>query len=400
MKKTWLVFWHEYTRHVFRRRFIFALVSMPLFITVILGAGILATEIQANHSPVGYVDQSGLLAHPLDLPKSEGLFERAVDFVAYPDETQAQAALAAKKIQAYYLLEPDYLETSRAKLFFDKEPDNQVQSRFEDFLRLNLLAGQPAQIARRISAGDSVVIQSADGSREMASTDWFNILVPIVAGLIFMIIILTSGGYLLQAVVEEKENRTMEIIVTSVSPDQLMAGKILGNIGAGLTQIIVWLLFVAIGMVIGRNSLDWVQRIQIGPEYLIILALAILPAFVMIGGLMAALGSAVTEAREAQQISGLFTLPVVIPYWFTMQLMTNPNGPLALVLSFFPLTAPVTITLRAAFTQIPTWQLAVNITILWLCAAGAVWLAARTFRLGMLSYGKRISWRKVFGKAA
>jgi len=119
----------------------------------------------------------------------------------------------------------------------------------------------------------------------------------------------------------------------------------------------------------------------------------------MVAALMAAIGSTTTETREAEQISGIFSLPITVPYILIMPIITNPNSPLSLFLSFFPLTAPVTLTLRAAFTEIPLWQEALNLLVLFLCAAGAVWLAARTFRLGMLRYGKRISWSEIFSKA-
>jgi ABC-2 type transport system permease protein len=153
-----------------------------------------------------------------------------------------------------------------------------------------------------------------------------------------------------------------------------------------------------VGILIGRNYFDWINRIQFGWDFIGLMLVALLPAFIMIAALMAALGATVTEAREAQQISGLFVLPLMVPYWFSFQIITNPNGPLAVGLSFFPLTAPATLTLRAGFTQIPTLQLVLNIALLVVAAGGAIWLAARTFRLGMLSYGKRLSLRQLFGR--
>jgi ABC-2 type transport system permease protein len=111
---------------------------------------------------------------------------------------------------------------------------------------------------------------------------------------------------------------------------------------------------------------------------------------------MAAIGSVTSEMREAQQISGYFTLPLMAPYWFSYLLMTSPNGPLAVILSFFPLTAPVTLTMRAGFTQIPAWQLIINISELYLMAGISLWLAGKAFRAGMLNYGKRLSLKEVF----
>ncbi|HVN55812.1 MAG TPA: ABC transporter permease [Anaerolineaceae bacterium] len=398
MDKFWKVLTYEYKRHVLRKRFIFAILSVPFFVAVILAVSIIAAIAQTNTSPIGYVDQSGMLARPVTPRSSDDFFSRPVEIRAYPDEDSARAALNAKQIQAYYVLPQNYLQTGNGRLVSYKEPDNGTQRQFTEFLRANLLAGQPASVVNRISAGNNLVIQSADGSRQMSSEDWFNILIPIFAGILFLTVIFTSGGYLMGAVVEEKENRTMEIIITSVSPDQLMAAKILGNLSVGLTQMAIWVIFLSLAYVIGRSIFPWMERISIGGDFILLMVLALLPAFVMVAGLMATIGAMVTETREAQQLSGLFTLPIVIPYWFTYPIMTNPNGPLALGLSYFPLTAPVTLTLRAAFTQIPILQMGLNIGLLFLCAAGAVWLAARTFRLGMLSYGKRLTWRQVFAR--
>jgi ABC-2 type transport system permease protein len=113
---------------------------------------------------------------------------------------------------------------------------------------------------------------------------------------------------------------------------------------------------------------------------------------------MAAIGSTVTEEREGQQVAGLFTLPVMAPYWFAAQLMGNPNGPLAVGLSYFPLTAPVALSIRAGLTSIPAGQLALSLGLLVLSALGALWLAGRAFHLGMLRYGQKVAWREIFGR--
>jgi ABC-2 type transport system permease protein len=94
----------------------------------------------------------------------------------------------------------------------------------------------------------------------------------------------------------------------------------------------------------------------------------------------------------------LFTFPAFIPYWFTLQLMSNPHGPLAVGLSIFPLTSPVSFALRAGFAEIPVWQFLASLGLLAVCALGAVWLAGRAFRLGMLRYGQRLTLRELFAR--
>jgi ABC-2 type transport system permease protein len=202
----------------------------------------------------------------------------------------------------------------------------------------------------------------------------------------------------MQAVVEEKENRTMEVIITSVSPNQFMAGKIIGDTAIGLTQIVLWMVFILIPILVLRNRISFLQGIQIAPQTLFLLFFVMFPAFILVSALMAAIGATVSEAREGQQMVGIISLPIWIPYMLTGSLMSSPNSPLAIGLSLFPLTAPLTMLLRDGLTILPFWEIALSASLQVLCAVAAIWLAGRAFRLGMLRYGKRLKWREVFAK--
>jgi ABC-2 type transport system permease protein len=114
----------------------------------------------------------------------------------------------------------------------------------------------------------------------------------------------------------------------------------------------------------------------------------------MLAALMVAVGATLTDVQEAQQVTSLFTLPLFIPFWFAMTLINHPNGPVAVGLSFFPLTAPITLAIRAGFAPVPAWQLVMALALLLAFALAAVWFAGRAFRLGMLRYGQRVSWRE------
>jgi ABC-2 type transport system permease protein len=119
------------------------------------------------------------------------------------------------------------------------------------------------------------------------------------------------------------------------------------------------------------------------------------PAFVMVSGLMAAIGATVTEASEGQQVMGLFTIPIWLPYILIAVFVQNPNSPLAIAMTLFPLTAPMTIAIRLGFTTIPAWQLTLSFILLVASACGAIWLAGRAFRIGMLRYGQRLHWKEI-----
>ncbi len=400
MSKIWLVFKHEYSRHVLRKRFLVALLSLPFMVIVMFGAIFLAARSNYDGRPAGYVDQSGLFLNAEQLTVKKSDLIPSIQFHLYADETSARAALDAKTIQALFIIAPDYMKTGSVKMIALDSPGDQVQSDFEDFLVLNLLASKPKDLATRITKGANLIIKSSEGSREMAGNNFMAVLVPLIAGILFMVSINTSGGYLLQAVVEEKENRTMEIMVTSLSPGQLMAGKILGNLSVGLTQVLIWALcgLVAVNF-LTRAMPQNPAGSQFSPAFFWLMLATFLPSFIMVAALMAAVGATVTETREAQQVAGLFTLPIFMPLWFISVIMEHPNGGLAVAFSFFPLTAPLTLPMRAVLTDIPAWEIVLTISLLILTAVGAIWVASRAFRLGMLRYGKRLAWKEIFARA-
>ena len=215
----------------------------------------------------------------------------------------------------------------------------------------------------------------------------FTVITALVSALVLSLTVVPASiALFVSGPVEEKENRTMEIMISSVNPGQLMTGKIIGNIAVGLTQLIIWLIFGWIGLKVGGQFWPLLQDFSLPPNYILVLLLVLLPSFVMVAAIMAAIGATMTEAREAQQVSGMFSLPIMIPYYISSSIIMNPNSPLAVGLSYFPLTAPITILIRMAFTVVPAWQIALNIGILVVFAILAIWFAGRAFRLGMLRY--------------
>ncbi len=395
MNKFWQITWLEYSRHVLRKRFIFALLSVPFFIAVTILLVILVIWSQSSPTPVGYIDHSGLLANPIPQPPVK-FPERYIPMVAYTDEASAKADLEAGKLQVYFVVPKDYLQSGSLQEYYLKEPQGFATQQANAFLTTNLLAKQPAEIANRILSGTQLIVTSVDKSRQVSVEGIVNILLPFLSGILFIVAMSTSSGYLMQAVVEEKENRTMEIVVTSVSPGQLMSGKILADIAVGFTQLLVWGLFIFLVLLIGKPYFSFLSGITFSASTIATLAVVMVPAFIMICGLMAAVGATVTEASEGQQIMGLFTIPIWIPYILFSVFLQNPNSPLAIALSIFPLTAPMSVAMRISFTTIPSAQLIASVALLALSAIGAIWLAGRVFRLGMLRYGQRVRWREIF----
>jgi ABC-2 type transport system permease protein len=215
-------------------------------------------------------------------------------------------------------------------------------------------------------------------------------------------LVMFASGYLISAVAEEKENRTMEVLVTSVSPDQLVAGKVVGILAVMLVQLIAWVVTGVLAVWIGGGwlNIEALQNVTVDLRLVGLMALVAVPTLVMISALMTAVGATVTEVQEGQQVTGLFIIPIVLPLWLLQVILERPDSPLAVALTLIPPCSVITTSVRLGFTSVPGWQIAVGSAIATVGALVSLWLAARAFRLGMLQYGKALNWRHLLAPAA
>ena len=190
----------------------------------------------------------------------------------------------------------------------------------------------------------------------------------------------------------------MEIMVTSVSPGQMIIGKVVGILGVVVTQLAGWILFGALAVYVGANHLgiEMLRNLSIDFGAVATMAAVAAPSFVIVAALMTAVGATVAGVQEAQQVTGLFMIPAAIPLWLTGVLVENPNGVVSVVLSLLPITSVSAYSLRLTFGRVPPWQTISSIAIASVVAAGSLWVAVRAFRLGMLRYGQRLSFRQIF----
>ena len=207
----------------------------------------------------------------------------------------------------------------------------------------------------------------------------------------FIFSVMGASGYFLQAITDEKENRTMEIAITSLSPWQLISGKSIGLVGVALSQIVIWLISTAIAWLIAQNIFPEIQGVKLPLDILLIFIFFFIPTFALIGSMMAAIGGSVTELQEGQQIAGVLNLLFTFPLFISALAFANPNSPLLVFMSFWPTTSFLTITIRWGLTVIPLWQILISWLILILSGGVTIWIAARIFRVGMLRYGQRLS---------
>jgi|APFre7841882793_1041355.scaffolds.fasta_scaffold04524_2 ABC-2 type transport system permease protein len=243
-----------------------------------------------------------------------------------------------------------------------------------DRAMLTRLADQPEPLTTRISPA---------GSEAKERTE-LRLLVPGAFMFLLWICVFTSANYLLTTTIEEKSNKVMEVLLAAASPMQLLAGKILGY---SMVSAVMLLMYGGLGIA-GLSVASMMDLVPIA--HLVYLVVFFVMAYFMVASMMAAVGSAVSDLREAQSLVGPVMLVLVIPIMLWMPIIENPNGMLATIASFVPPAIPFVMILRvtASTEPIALWQTLLSIAWGFGCAFGMLWVAARIFRVGVLMQGK------------
>jgi ABC-2 type transport system permease protein len=237
-----------------------------------------------------------------------------------------------------------------------------------------------------IEARDSKEI-TEEGERK-ENSELTSFIIPFAAMMLLLIASMTGGQYLLTTTVEEKSNRVVEVLLSAVSPMELMTGKILGQMGVGLSLLVIY------------NFVGIVALIAFGLSDLLAMSTVVLffvfffLAYCMFASLMAAVGSAVNDLREAQALMTPVMLMMILPYIFFMPVIRAPNSMLSTVLSFLPPISPFIMIMRVSSTDPPPiWQTSAVILINMIAVLVFLWFAAKVFRVGLLMFGKPPNFR-------
>ena len=398
MNKTLLILKHEFRKIVRSKTFIILTLALPLL--VILGFGIYK-GVQEWYHPgapeevkIGYVDEVGMF--------DEYTNQGDVVFLLYQSEDVAKQALLTKEIKEYFIITSDYLSTgliTRYTQAREAQTSEGTKAQIADFLISNLLSDEVSpQIIERAKAPVVLASIRLDENGEMASgQDVFSSYVlPMVFVVIFMISIFFSSGTLFQSVTEEKENRMIEILLSSVSTRQLLVGKVLGLGVSGLIQVAVWFITLEIFAEVASGTIPALSDLSIPASVLAWAVVYFILGYLLFAALYSGIGSIVPSAKEGQGLSVIVVLPAILPYYFSYFIISNPEGTLSKALTFFPLTGPITAMIRIPINGIAPWEIALSIIILIASVALTMWIAAKAFRVFLLMYGKRPALREIF----
>ncbi|NEW79511.1 MAG: ABC transporter permease [Gelidibacter sp.] len=430
MNKLKLIIKREFLAKVKNKSFIVMTLLSPLMVVGLFLLIIFLNEKNAEEiRTIAFVDES---------QQFSDAFEDS-DVVKYIDLTSLGIEEAREKTKEFYygllvIPKSDSLsELSNGITFFSNDTPSltvlsSIESKLEKKIRNLKIAQLQIDVDKIKSIETKVTIDAENFSGEKSSK--IGSVLRMFAGggfgyLIFMFIII-YGTSVMRSVIEEKTSRIIEVIISSVKPFQLMMGKIIGNAMAGILQFIIWMviggiLLFAITLYFGVGDVssssaqmapEMVQQMQNSSNndlQLILQEIKNLPILTMffsfiiyfLGGYLiyssiyAAIGAAVDSETDTQQFMMPVLMPLVIAIYVGFSVIENPHGPIALAFSLFPLTSPIVMLMRIPF-GVPWWQLITSIVLLIVTFIGMVWFAAKIYRVGILMYGKKPSYKEIY----
>jgi len=434
MSKTWLIAQREYLTRVRKKSFIIMSLLGPLLTAAIFAVPVLIATMSDNGKVVAVADAGGLFTDKLPEAKDDISFTRVS-----ADLPAAKAEFNKAKYDALlYVPKLDMANPEGFRVFSRKGLGMSLQRDIEravnnavETQRLRKAGVNGAVLDNLKSDVDLQTISLSDDGERSSSTGASTLIAYICGFLIYMFIFI-YGIQIMRGVMEEKTNRIVEVVISSVKPFELMMGKVLGIAGVGFTQLGLWLVLSYGIFAVGAGSIsptsvaqERVDRttavvqprvekekkaakdnnavsefFQAAEKANINIALIagcflfyFLGGYLFYGALFGAIGSAVDSETDTQQFMMPVTMPLVLTFVVAQAtLTTNPNGQVAFWMSMFPLTSPIAMMMRLPFGGVPMWQLGLSMLLLIVGFIGTIWLAARIYRVGILMYGKKVTY--------
>lgn len=433
MSNVSIIIQREFNERVRKKSFIISTLLMPLLMLLLMAAPALVMQFsRGEEKTIAVVDQSGLVAPQLE--DDEELSFRIVDMPVEEARKQTEGLFGVLWIGADILADP-----SAVKLYANSSSslslELSITGRIERILEAEKLKAYDIDNLQQIldEVATSVTMQTFrnDKSQEEEETQAGSSAVATAAGFILGMILymflLMYGAMVMQSVIEEKQNRVLEVMVSSVRPFQLMLGKILGVAAVAVVQVLIWgVLIVVLGsfvmpMLLPEEVLAGAQAMQQGmpdatalagvnPDMLQAVAavtdtayiaklfgclvLFVFGGYLLYSAMFAAVGSAVDNVQDTQQFQLPITLPIILALIVMMTVIKDPNSPLAFWCSMIPFTSPIVMMARVPY-GIPWWEVALSLALLYASFVAMVWFAAKIYRVGIFMYGKKPSFKEL-----
>ena len=414
MKNIILIAKREFFTQVKKKSFIILTLLTPLLIIVF--GGVVSLMFQANETQmqISVIDKSGLFKDKL---KSD----QNIRYVFSSEETEKSLIKALETTEemngVMIIPKKDIHELENSiEVLTNKNLSNEARKNIAGNIseiikaeKINALGISTAQIEDLNKGVNLHVVNILEKEKKQDS-----FLVGVKSGLsIFLMycvftFIMMYGIRVMRSVLEEKNNRVVEILISSVKPFELMMGKILGVTGVALVQFGVWVVMIFasvmtlgssnVGMVSGVAEVQMILSALSQINYgliLFVFVIYFLLGYLFYSAMYAAIGSAVDNETETQQFTLFAILPMMLGFYGSITIMNNPDGPMSFWLSMIPFTSPIAMLARIPF-DVPIWELVLSIVILLVSTLGMVFIASKIYRVGILMYGNKVTLKELW----
>lgn len=416
MNKLLLIIQREYTTLVARKSFIVITLLIPFLFVAIGAVPVLISEWNNSGSAeaVTVIDETGRLAGVI--PDTESFRFIPLKGEAGSTDVKSFFDQAGNSMSALVVIPANVLDSAKVNIYSKSTVNMALVSHVTESLNDTLTAVKIASMGvpnldkmvkeAQVDIHVNSVKLSDDGTESEASTTAAMVLGMVLAFITYMFV-LTYGAMIMNSVIEEKTNRIVEVIVSSCKPFQLMMGKIIGVALVGLTQFLIWaiLISVAVGglgislandpmsdLAVVFNAIQSVNLVSIFTCFVVYF----LGGYLLYASLFAGFGSAVDQASDASQFTSPIIIVMVVALYAGIGCMENPNGSMAMWCSMIPFTSPIVMMVRLPY-DVPFWQIAVSVALLYGTAFGLVWVSSRIYRIGILRYGKKFTFKEIMG---
>ncbi|MDR9365313.1 MAG: ABC transporter permease [Balneolaceae bacterium] len=421
-RQVYLVLRREYITRVKSKGFIAATILVPVGFVVLFGIGILISVWESDITfEIGVIDQTEVLAPSLE----EMNEERYTDYSDLAEDS-LRTLVQQEQITGYMILDEEHITSDKAlELIYSGSGGiqllNSIQSDMREVIREERL--QRAEVSQDIQNifETSVSLNSrrltAEGEETEDDTAFFTI-VGMAMGFIIFFAIFGYGGYIMRGVIEEKTNRIVEVITSSVKPIELLSGKMAGVGALAITQFGIWIIaLVGLSSIAGPLAASMMsdQSAQMqamgAPEQaelpafldiptietslIVYFILFFLLGYILYSSLFAAIGSAADSETDTQQLMMPVTIPIMLAYFIMFHAWRSPDSMLSVISSLVPFFSPIVMITRIAITEVPFWQIGLSMLLMVLTFVGTMWLSAKIYKVGILSYGGTASFKDI-----
>ncbi len=431
MNKIGIIISREFNERVRKKSFIITTILMPLLMIGMMAAPTLMMLFaKGDQKSIVVIDQSGIIA-----PNLEG--DDEITFT--PMDVTLDEARADSNIFGVLWIGSDVVDNpSNVKLYTNSSSsmslESNLASQMEKVIERERLKRYDIENLEQIMKDVKVKVSfttfrndlSEEGEDEEATSSSIAYMLGLVLGMMLYMFLIIYGSMVMTSVIEEKGSRVLDVLVSSVSPFQLMLGKILGVASVAVTQIAIWgVLVCGIGAVVlpalmPEDVMQTVEAVQMGQMttieadidadllsavslatdvgglvmMFVWLLLFLVGGFLFYSAMFAAVGSAVDSIQDANQLQTPITVPIILALILAMSVFNDPNSTLAFWGSIIPFTSPVVMMARVPF-GIPTWQIVLSLVLLYASVVAMAWAAGKIYRVGIFMHGKKPSFKEL-----